>query len=317
MSRLLHRPALLIAACVSLLLAVTGCGGSSGSTSEGSLDAVSITGAFGQAPNVTFDHPFATAQTSRRVVSEGDGEVLAEGATAVIDYAMVNGRDGTQFETSFGSSPASVVLDSDKMIPGLVKGLLGVKVGSRTLIGLAPDDAFKPAGGVEEAGVKADDTVLLVVDVKEVRHPLDRATGTPVAPPAGLPTVALDPNGKPTVTVASATPPPATLVVQPLIQGKGPAVAAGQTVVVHYNGTIWSSGKQYDSSWDRGQSASFPIGTGKVLPGWDDGLVGQPVGSQVLLVVPPDKGYGAAGEPSAGISGTDTLVFVVDILDAF
>ena len=80
---------------------------------------------------------------------------------------------------------------------------------------------------------------------------------------------------------------------------------------------IWAGGKQFDSSWDRGQPASFPIGTDKVLPGWDEGLVGQTVGSQVLLVVPPDKGYGSAGEPNAGISGTDTLVFVIDILDAF
>jgi peptidylprolyl isomerase len=201
------------------------------------------------------------------------------------------------------------------MIPGLVKGLLGVKVGSRTLIGLAPEDAFKPAGGVDDAGVKADDSVLLVVDVKEVRHPLARATGTPVAPAPGLPTVALDAGGKPTVTVPS-TAAPSALVVQPLIEGSGPAVAAGQTAVVHYVALNWRGGTQFDSSWDRGQPASFPIGTGQVLAGWDEGLVGQAVGSQVLLVVPPDKGYGGAGEPGAGINGTDTLVFVVDILDA-
>jgi peptidylprolyl isomerase len=293
-----------------------GSGGSGGAASESSLDAVSITGDFGQSPSVTFQQPFSTTETTSRVISEGDGEVLAEGATAVIDYSMVNGRDGTQFETSFGSSPASVVLDADKMLPGLVKGLIGVKVGSRALLGLAPDDAFKQAGGVESAGVKADDTVLLVVDVKEVRHPLTRATGTPVTPAAGLPTVTLDGDGKPTVTVPDGTP-PTTLVVQPLIQGAGPVVTAGQTLSVHYTGLIWAGGKQFDSSWDRGQSASFPIGTGKVLPGWDGGLVGQTVGSQVLLVLPPDQGYGSAGESSAGISGTDTLVFVVDILDAF
>ena len=72
--------------------------------------------------------------------------------------------------------------------------------------------------------------MLLVVDVKEVRHPLTRATGTPVTPPAGLPTVTLDGDGKPTVTVPEGAA-PAALVVQPLIQGTGPAVTAGQTVV--------------------------------------------------------------------------------------
>ena len=201
------------------------------------------------------------------------------------------------------------------MIPGLVKGLLGVKVGSRTLIGLAPDDAFKPAGGVDEAGVKADDTVLLVVDVKEVRHPLARATGTPVTPAAGLPTVALDAGGKPTVTVPSTAAPPRSSSSRSS-RGPGPPSPPGRRSSLHYVALNWRDGKQFDSSWDRGQSASFPIGTGKVLPGWDEGLVGQAVGSQVLLVVPPDKGYGSAGEPEAGITGTDTLVFVVDILDA-
>jgi peptidylprolyl isomerase len=79
---------------------------------------------------------------------------------------------------------------------------------------------------------------------------------------------------------------------------------------------VWNSGKQFDSSWDRGQPAQFAIGTGNVIAGWDTGLVGQTVGSQVLLVVPPDQGYGKDGNPQAGIKGTDTLVFVVDLLGA-
>ena len=186
----------------------------------------------------------------------------------------------------------------------------------RALIGLAPDDAFKQAGGVESAGVKADDTVLLVVDVKEVRHPLTRATGTPVTPAAGLPTVTLDGDGKPAVTVPDGAA-PTTLVVQPLIQGTGPVVTAGQTLSVHYTGLIWAGGKQFDSSWDRGAPDDIPIGTGKVLPGWDAGLVGQTVGSQVLLVLPPDQAYGTSGNSQIGVTGTDTLVFVVDILDAY
>ena len=79
-------------------------------------------------------------------------------------------------------------------------------------------------------------------------------------------------------------------------------------------GIIWPGGKQFDSSWDKGAPASFGIGVGQVIAGWDEGLVGRPVGSQVLLVIPPDKGYGAQGQGQ--IKGTDTLVFVVDILDA-
>jgi peptidylprolyl isomerase len=93
-------------------------------------------------------------------------------------------------------------------------------------------------------------------------------------------------------------------------------VKSGQTVTVQYTGVIWPGGKVFDSSWVRGTPAQFPIGVGKVISGWDEALVGKTVGSEILIVVPPDKGYGAAGNAQAGIKGTDTLVFVVDILDA-
>src|SRR5207247_6412396 len=131
------------------------------------------------------------------------------------------------------------------------------------------------------------------------------ATGDTVTPPGGLPTVVLDGTGKPTITVPPAgTVAPTDLVVQPLIVGTGPVVASGQTITVHYTGVIWGSGKQFDSSWDRGTPIDFSIGTGKVIKGWDQALVGQTVGSQVLLVVPPALGYGTTGNTSAGTSGT-------------
>jgi peptidylprolyl isomerase len=79
-------------------------------------------------------------------------------------------------------------------------------------------------------------------------------------------------------------------------------------------GVIWKGGKQFDASWDKGAPAAFPIGVGQVIPGWDAGLVGAKAGSRVLLAVPPAQGYGTKGEPRAGIKGTDTLVFVVDVL---
>ena len=80
---------------------------------------------------------------------------------------------------------------------------------------------------------------------------------------------------------------------------------------------IWSSGTVFDSSCQRGARVhDFAIGAGQVIPGWDEGLVGQTVGSRVLLVIPPDKGYGSTGSSDGSITGTDTLVFVVDILAA-
>jgi peptidylprolyl isomerase len=93
-------------------------------------------------------------------------------------------------------------------------------------------------------------------------------------------------------------------------------VQKGQTISAQYHGVLWKDGSVFDSSWQRGAAADFPIGVGAVIPGWDKTLVGKKVGSRVLLVIPPADGYGKAGSPPK-ISGTDTLVFVVDILDAY
>jgi peptidylprolyl isomerase len=274
------------------------------------LDAVTVTGDFGVSATVVVDGTVAVDETARRVLVEGDGPVLEEGAVATFQYAAVNGASGEEFETSFGTGlPPSVPLDATQIFAGIVRGMLGVAEGSRVLIAMAPDDAFGPQGGLPEAGVAAEDTVLFLVDVLS-----PRASGTPVEPVAGLPTVELDETGAPTITVPAGDP-PTTLVAQPLIVGDGPVVESGNAITVQYTGIIYGTGVQFDSSWG-GTPAQFQIGVGGVIAGWDQGLVGQTVGSQVLLVIPPDLGYGTAGQPSAGIAGTDTLVFVVDIVAA-
>jgi peptidylprolyl isomerase len=101
-----------------------------------------------------------------------------------------------------------------------------------------------------------------------------------------------------------------------LIKGTGAAVKKGQSIAVQYTGVLWRTGQVFDSSWARQMPFSTPIGQNKIIKGWDTGLVGQTVGSRVLLVIPPADGYGSAGASAAGIKATDTLVFVVDILAA-
>jgi FKBP-type peptidyl-prolyl cis-trans isomerase len=102
-----------------------------------------------------------------------------------------------------------------------------------------------------------------------------------------------------------------------LIKGTGPVVEKGQEIAVQYSGYIWRTGTSFQSSWTDGQGPFITqIGAGLVIKGWDTGLVGQTAGSRVLLVVPPADGYGAAGQAQVGINGTDTLVFVIDILAA-
>lgn len=103
------------------------------------------------------------------------------------------------------------------------------------------------------------------------------------------------------------------LLVEVLSEGDGPVVEAGDTIHCHYLGQVFD-GDVFDNSYDRGQALSFQIGVGMVIRGWDDGLVGQKVGSRVLLSIPSEYGYGDRGVPQAGIRGGDTLVFVTDIL---
>lgn len=295
---------------------LTGCGSKTEGSAGGSpaLDSVKVAGAAGAKPTVTAPKPFTVTATSTRVLTAGTGPAVAPGQNVTVDYVLVNGRDGKELDATFGKKSVVFSADRTKLLPGLVKGMTGQKVGSRLLVAIPPADAFASQGN-SQLGVQKNDTLLFVLDLKSARTPLTKATGTAVAPKPGLPTVAVDAAGKPTITVPK-TKAPTKLVTQPLIQGSGPKVTAGQNISVHYTGVVWKTGKEFDSSFKRGTAASFAIGVGQVVKGWDQGLVGQPVGSRVLLVIPPALGYGTQGQPDAGIKGTDTLVFVVDILDA-
>lgn len=104
--------------------------------------------------------------------------------------------------------------------------------------------------------------------------------------------------------------------VHVVTEGDGPVVESGELLLADYLGQVWG-GEVFDNSYDRGAPAAFPIGVGMVVQGWDQGLVGQKVGSRVLLSLPPALGYGPGGNPGAGIGGEDTIVFVVDIVDTF
>ena len=117
---------------------------------------------------------------------------------------------------------------------------------------------------------------------------------------------------KPVVTVPSG-PPPTTLQVKDLVVGTGAAAAAGQTLTVQYVGVAYSTKKQFDASWDRGQPFPFTLGQGQVIPGWDQGLVGMKVGGRRQLIIPPALGYGAQGSGST-IAPNETLIFVIDLL---
>ena len=127
-----------------------------------------------------------------------------------------------------------------------------------------------------------------------------------------LPQISRDAAGAPIPDFAGAEVPDG-LAVQVLEAGTGAPVVEGQSITVHYTGWLWD-GTTFDSSWSRGEPISFVIARGSLIAGWVDGIVGQPVGSKLLLVVPPESGYGNRGV--GAIPPNSTLVFAVDVLDA-
>jgi peptidylprolyl isomerase len=142
------------------------------------------------------------------------------------------------------------------------------------------------------------------------------SAGSDASPTAGASgvTVSTDTSAKPEIEVPEGDA-PTELVVETVVEGDGPEVASGDLVVVDYVGVLWDDGTEFDASWEGEAPSTFPVGTGGVIEGWDQGLVGQTVDSRVLLVVPPDLAYGEEG--SGNIPADATLVFAVDIRDAF
>jgi peptidylprolyl isomerase len=145
------------------------------------------------------------------------------------------------------------------------------------------------------------------------------ATPEPTAEATAEPAGEIDPSTiskelseKPAVAKPEGSP-PAELVTEDIVKGKGRTAKAGDVVSMQYVGNSWSSGEQFDASWDRGaEPLSFPLGAGQVIPGWDQGIEGMKEGGRRLLVIPPDLAYGPQGSPPV-IAPNETLVFVVDL----
>jgi peptidylprolyl isomerase len=152
---------------------------------------------------------------------------------------------------------------------------------------------------------------------EEAAAPQETATTTPTPDPgegglADIESISKDLKEKPEIAQSSGEP-PAELQSTDIVNGKGKAAKPGDTVSVQYVGHSWSTGAQFDASWDRGSEPfTFPLGAGQVIAGWDQGVAGMKKGGRRLLVIPPDLAYGAQS-PSPDIAPNETLIFVVDL----
>lgn len=305
------------AAVIAATLTLTACGGSS-SPKGAALDQVTVTGGSDtSAPTVTVKpKPLSVTQTTTRVLKTGTGATVKGDEIVSLKYVLLNAKDGSQLDTNFGKQNLGLNLGSPDLLPGLKKGLANQKIGSRILVAMPPKDAFGTQGNAQ-IKVGPTDTVLFLMDLVSSQTPLKTAQGTPVTPPASLPKVTVHDGKAATIAIPKGAKAPTKTVGQLLVKGAGATVTAGQTIRVTYTGALWKNGTNFDSSANS-PTGYFEtvIGQKHVIKAWDDQLVGKTVGSRVLLIVPPADGYGAAGSPPK-ISGTDTLVFVVDILAAY
>jgi peptidylprolyl isomerase len=313
--------ALLPASLLIAGLALAGCGNSKPSSSASSSStanaSVTVTGAFDKAPTVKIPAENAGKNLVVKTLVKGTGPTLTTADALVGNYNVYiwSGKTNKLVQSTYKVAPA---VFAGTLLPGLQTALQGKSVGSRVLAVIPPKYGYGSSGN-PQAGVKATDTLVFVVDMVQDIANTASASGTKVSTGGhGLPTVS-DTPGAPTITIPKGGKAPTSLVAKTLIQGTGPVVTKGQTAVVQYVGVIWRTGKVFDSSWKTGAPFGFVIGATptQVIPGWNTGLLGKKAGSRVLLSIPPADGYGKAGSSQAGIKGTDTLVFAVDILASF
>lgn len=268
---------------------------SSGSTSEG----VKVTGDFGKTQTATFKTPLKATGIQRTVVTQGTGEVTKAGQTVDTLVSVYLGKDGK----ALGSQPVSLTVGDASMIKAFLAGIDCVPVGSRVVVTSPAKDMYGPQGN-SQLGITADDTLVIVTDVIGQKKQV-----VPQAWKTDVPKVTFDAQGKPTVKLPG-TKPPKQLLLKVLKPGTGDVVKAGDTVTLDYQGTSWNTGKIFDQSYGK-QPASFA--TNQVVEGFGAALVGQKVGTRLVVSIPPEYGYGTdKSNDSSGLAG-QTLVFVIDI----
>lgn len=308
-----------ILSAIIMCAGLASCGDEEGSQSDSKADAagmhvmsgVSAEGELGKMPKVTFNTPFNVEKNSYAILQQGNGAKIEEGDRVCTQGTIYSAKDGKELMSTWkkkDSQDCSLVVNKNQTNPQYYALLKGRKLNSTI------------AFGVKSEG--KNPSYLIVLTLVSKSKLLTKASGKKVTDiPSNLPKVTLDKSGAPSLDKNNYVP-DGKLVSQTLIEGTGKTVTDKSTVTAHYSG--WTTDKdgklvQFDSSWKRGAPADFSL-NGQVISGWTKGLAGKKVGSQVLLIVPPDEGYGKEDKKDANgkvtIPANSTLYFIVDILYA-
>ncbi|MGW4763831.1 FKBP-type peptidyl-prolyl cis-trans isomerase [Streptomyces pseudogriseolus] len=280
---------------------------------EGPLPAITAGTKFGEKPTVAKGSGEPSKDLAVKTVIAGGGRTIAENDFVVANYLGQVWSTAKVFDNSYDrKQPLAIQLAQGTIIDGWRYGLVGRKTGSRVQMAIPPTWGYGDQGNAQ-AGIKGTDTLVFVVDVEDTFNAKSSAKGTDVAQDnIDLPKVGTNTDGKaPSIEVPDAAA-PKKLVANYVIEGDGAKVGAEDSVLVQYKGVLWDGGEEFDSTYGRGQLTSFSLQ--QVVKGWAQGLTGKKVGSRVLIVIPPELGYGDNPPQGSGIQKDSTLVFSVDIL---
>ena len=319
-----------LAVSLSSLLLISACsgGGDTGAAGksagqEGVFDSVKVNVEDQEtAPEVEFDAPLDITESAAKIVYTGDGDTVAEGQSITFQFVALNAEDGSVLGDTYAQAASALPVNEQlkEQDPVLYEVLLGAKVGSHIAY------AFPDAQAAATEGAEEQPTQVMVLSIQSAQDTV--ATLTPDEAAARnaegdllmspddvaalesdgkLPKVTFGEDGVPAVEIPDTMEEPDKLIVKVLEEGDGPVVEESSTVKVDYLGVSQRDGSTFDSSYERGEAAEFPLDG--VITGWTYGLAGQKAGSTVLLALPTELAY---GDP-AGSGPAGPLVFVVKI----
>ncbi|PAZ12763.1 peptidylprolyl isomerase [Streptomyces sp. SA15] len=280
---------------------------------DGPLPAISAGTKFGEKPTVAKGSGNPSKQLAVKTLVAGSGKTVAENDYIQAHYLGQIWDTAKVFDNSYDrKTPLLIQLSTGSIIDGWRYALAGKKTGSRVEFAVPPTWGYGTQGN-PQGGIKGTDTLVFVVDVQDTFNATSSAKGTDVAQDnIDVPKVGTNTDGKaPSIEIPKSDA-PTKLVANYVIEGDGDEVAADSTVLVQYKGVLWDTGKEFDSTYGRKALTSFSLQ--QVVKGWAQGLTGKKVGSRVLIVVPPNLGYGDSPPEGSGIKKDSTLVFSVDIL---
>jgi|GEM_PF-279215 len=303
-----------LAGCATGPLAFSGC--APVYAAGGNTALIEASGPLSADPEASFPTPLVAEGVQSDTVIEGNGERVSEGDITRLQVTVYDAATGTQI-ISTGHDSAGLAVSVTEREPHFGDIAQCATVGSRIVtVGTAGDLLGTETIDQNQLALNLDDTIVMVSDVEE--RFAGKADGVDQLPPAGTPAIVTAPNGQPGFSFPTSGP-PSEVISATLKRGSGETLTEGDVAVLHMSGIEWGAKNTFANTWENaGVPTNLPLNVDAIVAGGlpvgiAEALIGQKVGSQVLLVLPPEAGF-APGAAPAGVTSGSTIVFVFDIL---